>query len=166
MSGNRTEENLHKAFVGEAKATLRLQGFAEKADQEGYPQMARLFRAISAAERIHALKHLRLLRVIESTEDNLKKSFESETKISENVYPEFIRTAEEEEKEAARISFSHARDAESFHAKRYKGAIDHMVGGSETTYFVCQICGYVADGRAPENCPICNAPREKFLQVD
>ena len=126
MNTGTTEENLKTAFVGEAKACLRLLGYAEKAEQEGYPQMARLFRAISAAEKIHALKHLRRMKVIKSTEENLKAAFESETTVSENIYPDFIRVAEEEGQEAARVGFSHARDAESFHAKLYKNAIDHM----------------------------------------
>lgn len=166
MGETKTDQNLKTAFVGEAKACLRLLGFAEKADQEGYTQMARLFRAISAAEQIHALKHLRLLKIIKSSEENLKQSFESETTVSENIYPEFIRVAEEEGNKPAGISFSHARDAESFHAKLYKNAIDHMIEERETTYYVCQVCGYVADREPPEKCPVCEAPREKFKQVD
>ncbi len=163
---SQSEENLKTAFVGEAKACLRLLGYAEKAEQEGYTQMAKLFRAISAAEKVHALKHLRLLEIVKSTEENLKASFESEISVSENIYPEFIRVAEEEGHKAASISFSHARDAESFHAKLYKNAIDHMIEEKETSYHVCLVCGYVVDGQPPDNCPICNAPREKFEQVD
>jgi rubrerythrin len=166
MSASKSEENVKTAFVGEAKACLRLLGYAEKAEQEGYVQMARLFRAIGAAEKIHALKHLRLLKVIKSTEENLKASFESEMSISENIYPGFIQTAEEEGNKAAQISFSHARDAEEVHAKLYKNAIDHMIEERETSYYVCQVCGYVVDGQPPDNCPVCNAPREKFIQVD
>jgi rubrerythrin len=161
----KTEENLYAAFVGEAKACLRLLGYAERAEQEGYPQMARLFRAISAAERVHALKHLRQLEVVKSTEENLQASFESEMKVSENAYPEFIRVAEEEGNQAARVGFSQARDAESFHAKLYKNAIDHMVGETESSYYVCRVCGYVADGAAPDECPVCGAKREAFFEV-
>ncbi len=166
MSASKSDENLKTAFVGEAKACLRLLGYAEKADQEGYVQMARLFRAISAAEKIHALKHLRLLKDIKSTEENLKASFESEMSVSENIYPGFIKVAEEEGHKAALISFSHARDAEEVHAKLYKNAIDHMIEERETSYHVCQVCGYVVDGQPPDNCPVCNAPREKFTQID
>lgn len=166
MTVAKSEENLKTAFVGEAKACLRLLGYAEKAEQEGYTQMAKLFRAISAAEKVHALKHLRLLKTIKSTEENLKASFESEMSVSENIYPGFIREAEEEGHQAASLSFSHARDAESFHAKLYKNAIDHMIEEKETNYHVCQVCGYVVDGQPPDNCPICNAPRDKFDQVD
>jgi rubrerythrin len=165
MSSARTMENLKTAFVGEAKACLRLLGYAEKADQEGYPQMAKLFRAISSGEKVHALKQLRLLGIIKSTEENLKASFESETTVSENIYPELIRVAEEEGNQAARVSFSQSRDAEEYHAKLYKNAIDHMIEERESDYFVCQVCGYVVDGQPPENCPVCNAPREKFEPV-
>lgn len=165
MAGGQTEKNLYTAFVGEAKACLRLLGYAERAEKEGYQQIAHLFRAISAAEKVHALKHLRLLKIIGSTEENLQASFERETSISENIYPDFIRVAEDEEERAASISFSHARDAEEFHGKLYKRAIDTMIREEETTYHVCEICGYVADGAAPDNCPVCNAPKEKFTAI-
>jgi rubrerythrin len=166
MSQTQTEENLYTAFVGEAKASLRLLGYAEQAEKEGYTQMARLFRAISAAERIHALKHLRQLKVIKTTEENLKSSFESESTVSENVYPDFIRIAEEEGAIAARIGFTHARDAEMFHAKLYKNAIDHMIEEKETTYQVCTVCGYVVDGTPPDECPVCGAKKDMFFQVE
>lgn len=164
-SRTRTEENLYAAFVGEAKAHLRLLGYAERADKEEYPQMARLFRAIAAAERVHAIKHLRLLKIIRSTEENLQASFESETTVSENVYPEFIRQAEADANKPATISFSHARDAEEVHAKLYKKAIGHMLDEAETVYHVCDVCGYVVDGEAPEACPVCGAPKDRFFEV-
>ena len=166
MSETKTQKNLYTAFVGEAKAALRLKGFAMKADKEGYPQMARLFRAISAAEEVHALKHLKLLKIIGTTEENLVSSFERETSISENIYPEFLRIAEEEGNEAARISFSHARDSEEFHAKLYKDAIDQMIKETESPYHVCTVCGYVVEGDASDTCPVCNAKKEKFSRVD
>ncbi|RME27120.1 MAG: rubrerythrin family protein [Deltaproteobacteria bacterium] len=166
MSEGKTRENLKTAFVGEAKACLRLLGYAERAEQDGYPQMAKLFRAISRAESVHALRHLRLMGVIGTTEENLKASFERETGVSENIYPEFIRQAEADGNQAAVLSFSQSRDAEQFHARLYKNAIDHMVAETETSYFVCTVCGYVADGSAPEQCPVCGAPSEKFEKVD
>ena len=165
MGETATERNLYKAFTGEAKASMRLKGYAEKADAEGFRQMARLFRAIAAAEEIHALKQLRLLKVIGSTEENLAASFEREKSVSENVYPEFIRTAEEEGNEAARVSFSHARDAEEYHAKLYKEAVDRMIADRDTVYHVCTICGFVAEGDAPAACPVCGVPASKFRLV-
>lgn len=162
----KTEKNLHEAFVGEAKASARLWGFALKAEQEGYPQMAKLFRAISEAERVHATRHLRLMKVIGSTEENLEAAFESETMVNHNIYPELIRQAEADGNRAAVISFSNARDAEEAHAALYKKAIGHMVGEEDTVYNVCSVCGYVVDGPAPEECPVCGAPQSKFFTVE
>ncbi len=166
MNETKTEKNLHTAFVGEAKAALRLKGYAEKAANEGYPQMAHLFRAIGAAEEVHALKHLRLLKIVQTTEENLKASFEREASVSENIYPEFIRIASEENNRGAEISFSHARDAEEFHGKLYKDAIDNMIREQDVSYHVCTICGYVVEGEAPDTCPVCNAPTGKFRQIN
>jgi rubrerythrin len=166
MGETKTEKNLYEAFVGEAKATMRLKGYAERADKDGYPQIAKLFRAISAAEEVHALKHLRLLKIIRTTEENLEASFLSETTISENVYPEFLRVADEEGNKAARMSFSHARDAEEIHGKLYKSAMSNMLADKDTGYYVCEICGYVAEGEAPDTCPVCNAPKSKFRAIE
>src|SRR4030042_1193482 len=101
-----TEKSLFEAFVGEAKATVRLRSFAEKADQDGHAQVAKLFRAVSAAEFVHATRCLRLLGIIKSTEENLQKSFESETIVSGNHYPAFIQQAEADENSPARIAFT------------------------------------------------------------
>ncbi len=166
MSETQTDRNLKIAFDAEAKACLRLLGYAERAEKEGYPQMARLFRAISAAEKVHAIKHLRQLKIVKSTEENLQSSFESEMTVSENIYPEFIRVADEDGQKAAQMGFSQARDAESFHAKLYKNAIDHMIEEKETVYQVCSVCGYVHDGEAPDECPVCGAKKEQFDRVD
>lgn len=162
----RTDKNLKIAYVGEAKACLRLLAYAEKAEQEGYVQMAHLFRAVSAGEKVHALKNLRLMKEIESTEENLKKSFDRETQVSQDYYPAFIQAAVEDGNKPAVAAFSQARDAEGFHAKLYKNAIEHMLEERETAYHVCTVCGYVVDGDPPDNCPVCNAPRERFEKVD
>jgi len=164
MAG-KTESNLKTAFTGEAKACLRLLAYAEQAEREGYGQVAKLFRAISAAERVHALRHLKLMKLVGPTEENLKASFERETSISENTYPQFIREAQEEGQQAAALGFSHARDAESFHAKLYKNALEHMLAETSTDYYVCGVCGYVAENGAPAECPVCGARAEKFQRV-
>lgn len=162
----KTDENFYKAYVGEAKASIRLLGYAEKADKEEYPQVAKLFRAIAAAERVHAIKHLRQMKVIRSTEENLEVSFESETSISEDIYPGLIEQAIEDGNKAAEIGFSQARDAEAVHAGLYKKSIGHMVAEEETTYYVCAVCGFVVDAVVPDECPVCGAPKEKFFAVD
>ncbi len=162
---SQTEKNLYNAFVGESKAALRLKAFAEKADKEGYPQMASLFRAISAAEEVHALKNLRLLKVVQSTDENLQSSFDREMSVSENEYRPMIQAAEEEGDNGAAKSFSQARDAEASHAELYKKALNHLVDETETEYHVCQVCGYVADGQAPETCPVCGVSKDHFKLV-
>jgi rubrerythrin len=166
--GKKTRRNLYDAFVGEAKAHVRLLAFARKAEEEGYAQIAKLFRAIAAAEEVHAAHHLRLLgeAVTGSTEENLASSFERETTINEVTYPLFIIEAEREGAPTAVLSFSYARDVEEGHARLYKTAMEHLLQDEATDYYVCSVCGYTADGVLPDQCPICGAAREAFRQVD
>jgi rubrerythrin len=163
----KTQENVYTAFVGEAKAHHRLLAFARKADDEGYEQVAKLFRAVAAAEGVHAERHLRLLgeAYIRSTEENLRYSFEQETTVNEVYYPQFIREAEEEEEPAAAVTFKQARDVEEGHAALYKRALSAMLREETHDYHVCQVCGYVAEREPPDQCPICNAKRERFQLV-
>lgn len=165
--GERTPENLYTAFVGEAKAYHRLQAFARKADEEDYPQIAKLFRAVAAAEGVHAERHLRLLgeSVVKSTEENLQSSFKREITVNEVYYPQFIQEAEQEEERAAALTFSQARDVEEQHAALYKRALNAMLRDEAHDYYVCRVCGYVAEREAPDACPICNATRGQFRQV-
>ena len=160
----KTQENVLAAFIGEAKAYFRLLAYADKADEEDVPQIAALFRAIADAERVHAARMLNLVRdlVVKDTDTNLEKSFQREKSVSENAYPEFIKDAQDDGEEAAALAFSHARDAESFHAKLYERAIYHVIKDKASEYHICQVCGYVTDKRKPEQCPVCGAPREKF----
>jgi len=153
--------------VGEAKAHHRLLAFARKADDDGYPQVAKLFRAVAAAEGVHTERHLRLLgeAVVQSTEENLRSSFERETTVNEVYYPQFIREAEEEGERTAVLTFSQARDVEEGHAALYKHALSAMLRDETHDYYVCQVCGYVAEREAPDRCPICNAKREQFRLV-
>ena len=158
-------EAIHRAYAGEAKAALRLKAFAEKADEEGYPQVARLFRVISFSEEIHGRRALRLLRDIGTTEENLAESFESEEKVAGVAYGEFVKVAEEAGDRASALYFSQSKDVEDVHAKLYKEAMDNVLEERETTYHVCLVCGYVADGIQPEICPVCGAGKEKFKSM-
>lgn len=164
----KTRENAYKAFIGEAKAYFRLLAYAERAEAEEVPQVALLFRAIAEAERVHATRHLNLLKdvVVKDTDTNLEKSFQREKSVSENEYPAFIKDAEEEGEEAAALAFSHARDAEGYHAKLYERAIYRVIRDEVKAYHVCQVCGYVTDKKIPDKCPVCGAPREKFKTVE
>jgi len=153
----------HKAYTGEAKAALRLKVFGEKADKEGYTQMAKLFRVISFSEEIHGSRNLKMLKEIGSTEENLASSFESETRIAEVAYSEFIKEADKEGDDQAALIFSQSRDVEEVHANLYKKALNHMVDETETTYYVCKVCGYVSDTILPDECPVCGAKKKQFV---
>lgn len=163
----KTQANVYTAFIGEAKAYFRLLAYAEKADEEDVPQIALLFRAIAEAERVHATRQLNLVRdlLVKDTDTNLEKSFQREKSVSENAYPEFLKDAEEEGETAAALAFSHARDAESYHAKLYERAIYRVIKDEVSAYHVCQVCGYVTDKKIPDQCPICGAPKEKFKTI-
>jgi rubrerythrin len=165
--GQNTQRNLYTAFVGEAKAYHRLLAFARKAEEEDYPQIAKLFRAVAAAEGVHVERHLRLLgeTVVQSTEENLQSSFERETTVNQVTYPQFIREAEEESERAAALTFGQARDVEERHAQLYKRALNAMLSDETHDYYVCQVCGYVAERQVPDACPICNAKSEQFRQI-
>ena len=158
-------DDLHQAYAGEAKAALRLRVYAEKAEEEGYPQLAHLFRAIARSEEIHGARALKLLREVKTTEENLAASFQSEEGVARVAYAKFVRHAEAEGNRAALLHFSQSRDVEESHAKLYKTAMNHLLAERETTYFVCLVCGYVADGVRPEVCPVCGAGSEKFVPV-
>ncbi len=155
----------HEAYTGEAKAALRLKLFAEKADQEGYAQMGKLFRVISLSEEIHGTRSLRLLKEIKSTEENLADSFDSETKVADVAYEGAIKLANELEDKTAITILTQTRDVENVHAKLYKQAMNHMMNESETTYYVCKVCGYVSDSVLPDECPICGVKKEQFTRL-
>jgi len=160
----RFKEAFHKIYEGEAKAALRLKIFAKEAKQEDLPQIAKLFRVIAFSEEIHGERALRMLREIKDTDTNLKESFGSETTIAGVAYDQFVELAGEIGDIAASTIFSNSKDVEDGHAKLYKKAINHLIGERETTYYVCQVCGYVSDGVWPETCPICLAPKDQFVE--
>jgi rubrerythrin len=162
----KTEKNLAYAFAAESKASVRNETFAKKAEMEGYPQIAHLFQAISDAESVHARRYLVLLRgKIGSTEENLETAFHNEIKANVEEYPKLIKDASDEGEDAALEAFSQSRDVENRHAELYKKAMNDMLSDRETTYYVCQVCGYVSEDEAPEKCPVCSAVKEKFKRI-
>jgi rubrerythrin len=162
----RLKDAFHKVYEGEAKAALRLKIFAKKADEEALPQISKLFRVISFSEEIHGERALRMLREIKDTDSNLKESFQSEVHVAGVAYDNFIELGEELEDAVALSVLSNSRDVEDAHAKLYKNAINHLIGERETTYYVCQVCGYVSDGVLPEVCPVCGAPKDQFVEFE
>ncbi len=162
----KTEKNLAYAFAAESKASARNSTFARKAEIEGYHQIARLFRAVSEAESVHARRYLMLMRgKIGSTEENLETAFQNEIKANVEAYPELIKDAAQEGNERVLKIFSQSRDVEGGHAKLYKKALDDMITDRETEYYVCKVCGFINEDEAPDKCPICGAVKEKFKLV-
>ena len=141
--------------------------FAEKAEEEELPQIASLFRAVAAAESVHAKRHYRQLEAsIGDTQSNLETAFQRESGVARVEYERMLKEAEEDDEAEVALTFSQARDVEETHSKLYKKALDHLLAQRRTEYYVCQVCGYVSDGKLPDNCPICGAPETKFKKVD
>ncbi len=162
-----TQDNLKYAFAGESQANRKYLAFAEKADQEGYRQVAKLFRAAAAAETVHAVNHLRVMGGVGSTANNLKSAISGETDEFKDMYPKFIEAAKKEKaSDAVILSFDVANKVEKIHAGLYGKALDDLGNNKETDYYVCSICGNTVEGNAPDRCLICNAPKEMFRNVD
>jgi rubrerythrin len=164
IKGIETLKNLKDGFVAESQAHQRNLAFAMKAEEDGYRQVARLFRAIAEAEGVHAFHHLRLLGGVSDTQENLESAFEREN-LASSTYPQFIVEANKEDNAHVARIFSYSRDVERGHAKLYEKALEHMLADVDTEYYVCSVCGYVSDGVLPDQCPICGAPAEKFRKV-
>ena len=164
-----TQENLESAFAGESQASRRYLFFAEKAEKEGQPRIARLFRAAAEAETVHARNHLEAMDGIGSTKDNLGEAIGGESYEFTEMYPGFIEQAESENNKRARVSFGYANEVEKIHHGLYQKALGDLESGQQLKdepYFVCQVCGNTVEGEALERCPVCGAPRSKFKQVE
>ena len=165
VKGAGTLRNLQEGFTAETKANIRDLAFSIKAEQEGFPAIAGLFRAVAESEAIHAFHHLRLLGAIADTQENLQAAFEREN-YATDAYPEFIKTANAEGDPQAATIFGYHRDVEKGHAKLYEKALDRLMDPQGVDYYVCSVCGYVSVGSAPDECPICGAPKDKFRRID
>jgi rubrerythrin len=162
----KTEQNLLEAFAGESQANRRYLAFAKRAVKEGYPQIAKLFRAAAEAETVHALAHLRVLGQVKSTVENLEAAVEGETHEFTSMYPAMIDTAKEEGNKAAELTFSYANQVEKVHADLYQKALNNMEAIEETDYYVCAVCGYTCEKEPPGRCPVCGAKSQAFFKVD
>ncbi len=164
-----TEDNLQTAFAGESQANRRYLFFADKADKEGHPQIARLFRAAAEAETVHARNHFNAMDGVGTTRENLNAGVIGEHREFTRMYPPFIEDARSEQNERAEMTFEYANQVEEIHHGLYQTALKALEAGQQLKdepYFVCQGCGYTVGGEAPEKCPICGAPRSMFKRVD
>ncbi len=164
-----TNENLQAAFAGESQASRKYLYFAEKADADGQPQVARLFRAASEAETVHARNHLNAMNGIGSVADNLKAAVSGEHYEFTEMYPGFITQADTEKNTRARISFNWANKVEQVHHTLYQKALQSVQSGQKpaaTPIFVCENCGNTVEGEAPDVCPICGKPKSWFKKIE
>ena len=163
---SKSEQNLRDAFAGESQANRKYLAFAEKADKEGYSQAARLFRAAAAAETVHAHAHLRTLKGVGATSENLKEAIAGETHEFKSMYPAMIEDAKAEDNKAAFRSFDYANAVEKIHAELYQKALDNLDNMEAVDYYVCNVCGYTCESDAPDECPVCKAKKKAFFKVD
>jgi rubrerythrin len=164
-----TESNLQEAFGGESMANRRYTFFAEKAEKEGHPGVARLFRAAAEAETVHARNHLMAMDAIGTTKDNLTAASIGEHQEFTRMYPPFIEKAKEERNERAVRTFDLANKVEKIHHALYEEALEAVKGGKkveEKTYYVCQVCGNTVMGSAPDKCPVCGATAKAFKKIE
>ena len=161
-----TEKNLQEAFAGESQANRTYLAFAKKAEEEGYKQVAKLFRAAAEAETVHALSHLRELGKVKSTKKNLQEAIGGETHEFQSMYPKMIDEANAEGAKGAFRSFNFANQVEKIHADLYKKALEQLGKNREVDYNVCQVCGNTVEGDPPDKCPICGAPKKLFKKID
>jgi rubrerythrin len=165
---SKTQENLKAAFAGESQANRKYLAFAKAAEKEGKNNLAKLFRAVAEGETVHALKHFSALGEIKDSVENLKAAIAGETYEIETMYPEFIAVAQQDDEKVAEKSFFGANEVEKTHQKKFTDALSEVETGNdiaEQKYYVCQVCGQLELGEAPENCPICNAPKASFLLI-
>ncbi len=176
-----TIDNLQAAFDGESNARNKYQGYAKKADEQGYLGVASLFRAAAAAEAIHAASHAMVLKRlgheakaniktvnVGDTRQNLLDALAGETYERDTMYPEFIKQAQAESQKGALMTFQGALAAEAEHARLYQQALDELEGwkAEKRTFYVCEVCGWTCEQLPAERCPVCHAKREKFKTIN
>lgn len=160
-----TEENLKEAFAGESQANRKYLAFSKKAEEEGFPQVAKLFRAAAEAETVHAHNHLRVMKGIRSTKENVQEAISGETHEFHKMYPEMMNQAKAEKNDEAFQTFHYANEVEKIHAALYTKALENLGKNEAVDYYVCPFCGNTVEKAPPEKCPICGAPGKKFFKI-
>ncbi|MFX0002584.1 MAG: rubrerythrin family protein [Candidatus Hodarchaeota archaeon] len=166
---SKTEEGLKEAFAGESQANRKYLAFAEQADKEGFPQIAKIFRAAAAAETVHAHNHLRALGGIKSTKENIHAAIEGEHYEFTKMYPEFLEAAKNEGNKQAERTFNYANEVEKVHHNLYNAALESIEKGKDlekNDLYICPVCGYTHEGEPPEKCPVCGAVKKVFKKIE
>lgn len=162
-----TKTNLKSAFAGESQANMKYLIFADRADKEGMPNIARLFRAVAFAEKVHARNHLKALNELNETPENLQVAIDGENYEVDEMYPAFMAVATLQEEKAAEKSMNWALEAEKVHASMYQIAKQSAEDGKDVELdkvYICEFCGYTVEGEAPDRCPVCGAKKEYFKE--
>ena len=165
---DQTLKNLKEAFAGESQANRRYIAFAQKAEEEGFKNLARLFRAVAESETIHAINHLKCMDVIKSSIENVEDAFKGETDECTSMYPMFIDQAKRDTNNDAFKSFFWANEAERVHADFYEKAMAALKQGQDVQVGdirVCSVCGNTVEGEVPDKCPVCGEGRDKYEKV-
>lgn len=159
--------NLQEAFAGESQANRKYLAFAKQADAEGFTQVAKLFRAASEAETVHAHSHLKAMGGINATKENLQEAIAGETHEFKKMYPEMIEGAKAEGNKTAERTFNFANEVEKIHAQLYQKLLDNLGKPHDNySYYVCPVCGYTAEKEAPGTCPVCGTKGSAFKKID
>ncbi len=164
----KSEENLKAAFAGESQANRKYLAFAKKADKDGFPQVAKIFRAAAEAETVHAHNHLRELGGIKSTQENIRGAIEGEHYEFTKMYPEFLDDAKKEGNKGAERTFNLANEVEKIHHKLYTSALEAAESGKDLKkqdVYICPVCGYTHEGEPPDKCPVCGAVKKVFQEI-
>lgn len=189
---SKTKTNLRQALSGESQANIRYMGYAGKAETEGYPAVAKLFRAVARAELKHAISlqcalgedreiiedlqsadkirtHIAKLEsegAVKGTIENLKTAIEGETYEFKKMYPAMVQDAVAEKDMQARYSFEYAMSIEMEHAQLFKKALNDPQANAEAAYYVCPVCGHTVYENPPKKCPYCGVKAKQFEKVD
>lgn len=164
----KTLDNLAAAFAGESQANRKYLAFAKKAGSDGFPEVAKLFRAAAEAETVHAHAHLRAMNGMKETKENVKAAIAGEHHEFMSTYPEFLKAAEDEKHAAATISFRYALAVEKIHHDLYNEALKALEAGKDLPkreVYVCPICGNTVYDSVPDVCPICKAKGSTFIKI-
>jgi rubrerythrin len=167
----KTNEDLQAAFAGESQANRKYTAWAKKAEREGHAGVAKLFRAVAAAETVHALNHFRTMGMVKSTEENLKAAIGGEHYEVETMYPDFLTDAKDEEHRGAMRSFGWAWEVEKIHEQLYTQALKDLETGEDglegKNIWVCSACGHTHVGdEPPEKCPVCGALKKGYMMIE
>ena len=163
---SKTSTNLQNAFAGESQANRKYLAYAKKAEQEGFQQVARLFRAVAEAETVHAHSHFRQMGGIKTTKENLEAALRGEVFEFEDMYPQMIAEAQAEGIKDAVRTFTYANEVEKVHAELYKKALANLGKNVDAVYHVCSVCGHTVEGEPPDECPVCKSKKQAYKKID